>query len=106
MFSEKKTTFKLSDDAINFIRIFGAKEIGLHTPINEQILDAIVELATQWEMDMMDPSDANGGDKTYDYPEKKRNEAADRFVTEITGQWDDGRSVPDFDDLNRRLGLH
>ena len=53
---------------------------------------------------MIDPLSENGSDKTTNYPEKERNEAADRFITEITGQWSD-YTFPDLEYLNRKLGL-
>lgn len=97
--------FTLSDNAIIFIKQFALSELGISLPINADKLDKIVDLATQWEEDMIDPISRDGCDKTYDYPEKRRNELADKFVGEITGQWDDDKLVPDFDDLNKRLGL-
>ena len=97
--------FVLSENAVSFIKTYAMEELGLAGPITEDVLDKIVDLAVQWELDMIDPLSEHGGDKTYDYPEKTRNEAADRFVSEITGQWDDDKLVPDFDDLNRRLGF-
>ena len=54
---------------------------------------------------MIDPLSDDGCDKTYEYPERERNELADKFVGEITGQWDDEKLIPDFDDINKRLGL-
>ena len=49
--------------------------------------------------------DENGNDKNYDYPNKERNEMADRFVSEVSGKWSSGLWTPDFDDINKRLGL-
>ena len=49
--------------------------------------------------------DENGNDKTYDYPNKERNEMADRFVSEVSGKLSTDLWIPDFDDLNKRLGL-
>lgn len=98
-------TFKLSESAIMFIQKFAKPALQITSPIDAAILDKITELATQWEIDMIDPLSKDGSDKTYDYPERERNEMADKFVTEITGQWDDERLVPDFDDLNERLHL-
>ncbi len=97
--------FKFSENAIIFIKKFALPELNIKTALNEDILDDITELATQWEIDMIDPLSENGCDRTYDYPEKERNELADKFVSEITGQWDDETLVPDLDDLNQRLGL-
>ena len=37
-------------------------------------------------------------------PKKKRNELAGQFVGELSDQWSD-ENEPDYDDLNRRLGL-
>ena len=97
--------FVLSDRAILFIRKFAQPELNITSPIDEDMLDEITDLAVHWEMDMIDPLSKEGGDKTYEYPEKERNEMADKFVTEITGQWDDEKLVPDFEDLNKKLGL-
>lgn len=96
--------FLLSEDAVCFIKHYAMPAMKLHFPIDDATLSAIVDFATQWEIDMIDPLNVNGCDKTADYPEKERNEAADRFVTEITGQWTDF-TIPDLEDLNRRLGF-
>ena len=103
--SKKIKKFKLSENAIMFIKKFAMPELKLTAPIDVAVLDKIVELATQWELDMIDPLSEDGCDKTYEYPERERNELADKFVGEITGQWDDDTLVPDFDDLNKRLGF-
>lgn len=112
MFFNRKTKtskeikkFKLSENAITFIKKFAMSELKLTAPIDAEILDEIVALAIQWELDMIDPLSEDGCDKTYEYPERERNEMADKFVGEITGQWDDESLIPDFDDLNKRLGL-
>ncbi len=97
-------TFTLSNEAVLFIKKYAYPQLNTNSLIDEDLLDDITELATQWELDMIDPLSEDGRDKTYDYPEKERNELADKFVGEITGQWDD-ESTPDFDDLNKRLGL-
>ena len=106
MFKRKKQakSFSLSEDAVYFIKTYASEVINLDSPINEATLNDIINLAAQWEMDMIDPLSRDGRDKSSDYPEKKRNEAADRFVAEITGQWND-RTIPDLDNLNGRLGL-
>ena len=104
----KQTTIKkftLSDNAILFIKKYVFPQLQINAPLDENMLDEITELATQWEMNMIDPLSSDGCDKTYDYPERERNELADKFVGEITGQWDDDKLIPDFDDLNKRLGL-
>lgn len=103
--SKEIKKFKLSENAITFIKKFAMPELKLTAPIDAAILDKIVELATQWELDMIDPLSEDGCDKTYEYPERERNEMADKFVGEITGQWDDESLIPDFDDLNKKLGL-
>ena len=97
--------FILSENAIIFIKKYAYPQLNTTTPIDENVLDRITELATQWELDMIDPLSEDGCDKTYEYPERERNELADKFVGEITGQWDDEKLVPDFTDLNKRLGL-
>lgn len=111
MFFSKKTRqtkikkFTLSDTAILFIKKYVFPQLQINAPLDENMLDKITELATQWEIEMIDPLSSDGCDKTYDYPERERNELADKFVGEITGQWDDDKLIPDFDDLNKRLGL-
>lgn len=97
--------FVLSENAITFIKKFVFPELNIVVPINAAMLDSIIDLATQWEIDMIDPLSADGCDKNYIYPERERNELADKFVGEITGKWKDNVLVPDFDDLNKRLGL-
>lgn len=79
--------------------------MNIQTAIDSNKLDEIVDLSTKWETDMIDPLDKDGRDKLYDYPERERNELADKFVSEITGQWDDDKLIPDFDNLNKKLGL-
>ena len=109
MFFKKKKKeikkFYLSEEAIYFLKKFVVTQMNITSPIDAETLDNIVDLATQWELDMIDPLSENGSDKTYDHPEKERNKLADKFVGEVTGQWDDEKLVPDFDDLNTRLGL-
>ena len=70
--------------------------------IDMDILDDFVSIAFEWESEMVDE---NGKDKTYDYPNKERNEMADRFVSEVSGKLSTDLWIPDFDDLNKRLGL-
>ena len=97
--------FRLSDNAIMFIKKYALAELHITNPIDVEMLDRIIDIATQWEMDMIDPLSKDGCDKTYDYPERERNETADKFVGEITGKWDGEKFVPDLEDLNKRLGL-
>lgn len=97
-------TFTLSNESVLFIKKYAYPQLNTNSLIDEELLDDIVELATQWELDMIDPLSKDGQDKTFDYPEKERNELADKFVGEITGQWNE-ESTPDFNDLNKRLGL-
>ncbi len=66
------------------------------------ILDDFVSTAFDWESLMVDE---NVYDKMYEYPNKLRNEMADRFVTEVSGKLLTDLWIPDFDDLNKRLGL-
>lgn len=103
--SIKIETFKLSENAVLFIEQYAKPQLGITEPIDADGLYRIIELATEWEEDMIDPQSEDGCDKAYDYAERERNEAADNFVGEITGKWDDDKFVPDFDDLNERLGL-
>lgn len=96
--------FKLSNAAVLFIKKYACPNMNIDFPIDEDGLDKIVDMATMWEIDMIDPSSKDGCDKDYDYPERERNEMANKFVSEITGQWDDEKLTPDFNDLNERLG--
>ncbi len=106
MFFNKKnkdvSIFKLSDEAIEFIRVYLLKELNVSTKIDMDMLDDFVSIAFDWESEMVDE---NGKDKTYDYPNKERNEMADRFVSEVSGKLSTDLWIPDFDDLNKRLGL-
>ena len=106
MFFRKKnkdmSVFKLSDEAIEFIRLYLLKKLNISTKIDMDILDDFVSIAFDWESEMVDE---NGKDKTYDYPNKERNEMADRFVSEVSGKLSTDLWIPDFDDLNKRLGL-
>ena len=96
------SVFKLSDEAIKFIRLYLLKKLNISTKIDMDILDDFVSIAFDWESEMVDE---NGKDKTYDYPNKERNEMADRFVSEVSGKLSTDLWIPDFDDLNKRLGL-
>ena len=96
------SVFKLSDEAIEFIRLYLLKKLNISTKIDMDILDDFVSIAFDWESEMVDE---NGKDKTYDYPNKERNEMADRFVSEVSGKLSTDLWIPDFDDLNKRLGL-
>ena len=94
--------FKLSDEAIEFIKTYLLKELNVTTKIDMDILDEFESIAFDWESLMVDE---NGYDITYEYPNKERNEMADRFVSEVSGKLSTDLWIPDFDDLNRRLGL-
>lgn len=94
--------FKLSDDAVYFIKTYLLKEFTVTSPIDMDILDDFVSIAFNWETEMVDE---NGNDKNYSYPNKERNEMADRFVSEVSGKLSTNMYTPDFDDLNERLGL-
>lgn len=104
-FTEKNkgvNVFKLSDEAIRFIKIYLLEKLNVTTKVDMNILDDFVSTAFDWESEMVDK---NGKDKNYDYPNKERNEMADRFVSEISGKLSTDSWLPDFDDLNKRLGL-
>lgn len=94
--------FKLSDEAIEFIKKYLLKECKVVTKIDGDTLDDFLSVAFDWESLMVDE---NGNDKNYDYPDKERNEMADRFVSEVSGKWTSGLWSPDFEDVNKRLGL-
>lgn len=94
--------FKLSDDAVYFIKKYLLQECNILTEIDGDLLDEFLSIAFDWESLMVDE---NGNDKTYDYPDKERNEMADKFIAEVAGKWSSGLWTPDFEDLNKRLGL-
>lgn len=96
--------FRLSEDAVRYIEEFILKELNPTTAIDKDSMGKIIDLSTRWEINMIDTTTENYQDKTYDYPEKVRDTAADKFVSEITGKWDGVQYAPDFDDLN--TGLH
>lgn len=100
--NKKVQFFRVSDEAVEFIRKYLLQECNVTSKIDGDTLDDFLSVAFDWETEMVDE---NGYDKTYDYPDKDRNERADRFVSEISGKWSSGLWVPDFDDLNKRLGL-
>ena len=106
MFLKKKNkevkVFKLSDEAIEFIRKYLLQECNVTTKIDRDLLDEFVNIAFDWETMMVDEK---GFDKTYDYPDKERNAMADRFVSEVSGKFSSDFWVPDIDDLNEKLGL-
>lgn len=93
---QKATPYPLSEEAVEFIRtyILPIKHIDF---IDRDIFYDILDIAENWELDMIDE---NGVDKN-DNPFIERDTMGMNFVTEITGQ--DGE--PNLDDLNCRLGL-
>ena len=94
--------FKLSDEAIVFIRKYLLEKCNVKTKIDGDLFDEFMSIAFDWETLMVDQ---NGYDKNYDYPDKERNEMADKFVSEVSGKLSDDLWIVDLDDLNRRLGL-
>lgn len=99
---KEKATFKLSDDAILFIKKYLLKECTVQDKIDDDMLDEFVSIAFDWESSMVDE---NGNDKDYDYPDKERNEMADRFVSEVSGKLSTDLWIADLNDLNERLGF-
>jgi hypothetical protein len=97
-----KIFFKLSDEAVFFIKQYLLEECDVKAKIDDDLLDEFVSIAFDWESSMVDE---NGNDKEYDYPDKERNEMADRFVSEVSGKLSSDLWVADLDDLNERLGL-
>ncbi len=106
MFFKKKKkevkVFELSEEAINFIKTYLLKECNITTKIDRDTLDQFVVVASNWESGMVDE---NGNDITYDYPDKEKNEMADRFVSEVSGKLASDYWTVDFDELNKKLGL-
>lgn len=94
--------FKLSNDSIQFIRKYLIDELEIRTKIDEDILVECISVAFDWESLMVDE---NGQDRTYDYPDKQRNEMADKFVSDVSGRFSSEKWILDFEDLNKRLGL-
>ena len=99
---KEKAVFKLSDEAVIFIKKYLFEECDVKSKIDDDLLDEFVSIAFDWESSMVDE---NGNDKDYDYPDKERNEMADRFVSEVSGKLSSDLWVADLDDLNKRLGL-
>lgn len=102
MKKKEKEIFKLSESAILFIKKYAMEELNITSPIDEDKLSEIYSLADEWEQFIIDE---NGRDKDYDYPEKEKAEMADKFVSELCGQWCSRLFEPDYVDLNQRLGL-
>lgn len=106
MFCRKKEktakVLKLSDEAVLFIKEYLLKEKEVSVMIDCDLLDDFLNIAFDWESLTVDE---NGKEKDYDYPNRQRNEQADRFVSEVSGKWASGDWTVDFDDLNKRLGL-
>lgn len=100
--SKEPKVFKFSNQAVDFIRLYLLKECNIDKKIDMDTLDDFVSIAFDWESLMVDE---NGYDKTYDYPNKERNEMADRFVSEVSGKLSTDLWIPDLDDLNKRLNL-
>ena len=94
--------FKLEDESIEFIRRYLLREFNVTSKIDGDLLDEFLSLAFDWETMMVDE---NGNEKNDDYPEKERNEMADRFVSDVSGRWSSGLWIPDFEDLNKKLGF-
>lgn len=99
---KNKKIFQLSDDAINFIKDYLLKECKVSERIDMDMFEEFIDMALDWETQMVDE---NGRDKIDDYPNKKRNEMADRFVSEVSAKLSSGLWLPDIDDLNKKLGL-
>lgn len=101
MFKKKTVTrTTVSDLSIDYIKKYAISYFNISTPINENMFDMIFEQACDFELLMIDD---NGCDKTYDYPDKERNEMADKFVSDISGIYANGNV--DLEDLNKRSGL-
>ncbi len=94
--------FQLSNEAVDFIKVYLLPELNVQSKIDGDLLEDFLRIAFDWESLMVDEK---GYDKNYDYPDKERNEMADKFVTEVSGRWSSGLWIPDFEDLNKRLGL-
>ncbi len=95
-----KKNKKLSSFAINFLKDCLLPNIAHNDTIDNGILTEAVQLATEWELNMLD---AEGNEKDYDYPNKLRNENAEKFVSEVTGIWT--KSEIDLTDLNEKFKL-
>ena len=100
--SKKVNTFKFSNEAVEFIQEYLLRECNVTSAIDDDLLEKFISIALDWESMTVDE---HGNYKNYDYPEKKRNELADRFVSEVSGKLSDNVWKPDLDDLNKKLGL-
>ena len=96
MQQNKNIKIKLSEQAILFLKTYAIPELKITTKIDDDLLDEIISIASLWESEMVNDE---GYDRKDDYPEKERNEMADKFVTEASAQ------IVDLDDLNARLNL-
>ncbi len=97
MLKDKNALLKISDAGVNFIRTYIFPEWKDLRIIDEELFCDIMDIAVHWELLMCD---GDGVDIIGDYPNKARNEMADKFITEVSGD-----KAVDYDDLNRRLGL-
>ena len=86
--------YKLSDQAVYFIKTYALVELKLKLPIDADTFETIFEYAVNCELDMVDD---NGEDKPIEIAEE-RDYLGDKFVTEVS-PYDD----IDLDDLNSRL---
>lgn len=73
--------------------------MGVTLPVNGDMLDKIIRyVVVNYETGLLDDD--------YDLPRiglEEEHKKATAFVSEITKQWDDDKSIPDFDDINARL---
>ena len=90
------TPIKLSEQALLFIKKYAIPVLNSQEKINEDSAMDILDFAVQCELNMVD---AEGYDRTDEYPEKERDFLGDAYVTETSAY------EIDLDDLNRRLGL-
>lgn len=99
LFKKKKQDYapiKLSEQALLFIKKYAIPKLNIQERIDEDSAMDILDFAIQCELNMVN---AEGYDRTDEYPEKERDFLGDAYVTETSAYG------IDLDDLNRRLGL-
>ena len=98
---EGKIKHCFSNNAVLFIKKYAIPYLNIVGDIdNDDVIIEIEGIARDWEDDMVDK---DGSDKEYDYPEKERNELADKFIGEVYSVIEDENEFFDYDDLNKRL---
>lgn len=88
---------KLSEEAVDYIKKYAIKDLGITKPIDEDVFLEIFDMAESDELHMIDEEGYDRKDLSSE--EYLRCVAGMEFVTECC------QITIDYDDLNRRLGL-